>query len=264
MPLLPNPELNITVLLEDPALLVVNKPSGLPVYPLRPTELNTVVNGLVARYRELEGIGPYLQGGAVHRLDNLTSGLLVVARQNDVLKKLRERWNSDEVIKEYTALVVGRIPMRLTLTSKIAHHPTKKKKMMVCETEVKSKKYKARPASSEVERLEYFDLQKTHFKTLPQVRKAGDAGRYSLVKVRIKTGLRHQIRVHLASIGNPIAGDTLYQNANKRAHDKLGLKRPFLHLSRLVFKHPLTKKRINVESPLARDLKDVLDKMRGM
>lgn len=218
--LIPNPKIKLKIIHEEETFLVIDKPPFLPVYPLKPSETETVANGLVAAYPSQVKIGSPLEAGFVHRLDNDTSGLLVAARTRDMYQKLRALWNTDAVTKEYTALVLGKTPAQGKITSPIAHHPSKKKKMTVSPM--------GRPAE-------------TQFKKIKTVIIGGKT--CSLLTVKIKTGVRHQIRVHLASQGFPILGDKLYG-------EKLSpLSRQFLHLSRILF---LKKTFV---SPLPDDLK---------
>ncbi|MDP2600785.1 MAG: pseudouridine synthase [Deltaproteobacteria bacterium] len=159
----------------------------------------------------------------VHRLDNNTSGILIAAKNDVAFEKLRAIWKTPRVIKKYTALVLGKTPESGIIDTPIAHHPRKKKKMMPGGK-------KSRPAQ-------------THFKTLRHFKN------YSLLELQITTGVRHQIRIHLASIGHPIAGDKLYQKAKKHPMDTLDLKRHFLHLSAVELLHH------RFHSPLPEDLK---------
>jgi len=237
----------ISVIYEDAALIVVEKPAGTPVYPFGPFDPGTLAQSLTERYPELAQVGPPLQAGTIHRLDNHTSGLIVVGRTAASFDALCAQWNNHETLKEYTALALRDTPPHAVIKTAIAHHPRKKRKMLVCESERKIKHYKAREAHTEFETLKTYRL--------------GPGLVYSLLRVEITTGVRHQIRVHLASIGHPLAGDRLYQNALKRMQDRTGLNRQFLHLGRVVLKHPTTGKRIEVVCNLPPDLQSVLDSL---
>lgn len=228
----------------DPFLLIVDKPAGIPVYPLREDNTGTVAQFLEDRFPELRDAGLPRQAGIVHRLDNTTSGLLVAARDRETYAKMRALWNTQSVTKTYSALVLGRLKRATTIATPIAHHPSNKKKMVVCETAVRKKEWKGREAKTKVVPKKFLE--------------GPGKGFYTLVEVQITTGVRHQIRVHLASIGHPIAGDKLYQNPTKRGDDQTGLERPFLHLESVRFTHPSTGEKIIVQSPLAKDLAMVL------
>lgn len=223
----------LQIFYEDEALMVVEKPAGMPVYPLHPEEVGTLANLLLPHAPELAQVGAPLQAGTLHRLDNHTSGLIVVARTQEAHEKLSAQWNTPDVTKTYTALVVGLLSGSGTIAAAIAHHPRKKNKMVVDEKN-------GRPAV-------------THWKV---VRRREN---YSLLEVTLTTGVRHQIRVHLASIGHPLVGDRLYQNSLRRLQDRSGLDRQFLHLSRVMLKHPVTSKKMEFTSPLPPELQRVLN-----
>lgn len=162
---------------EDEHLCVLEKPAAWPSVAAKPGTLDpkSVEGWLQARYPAAR---------LVHRLDNETSGLMLAAKTTRVWEHLRKIWKTEAVVKKYRALVVGKTPPSGTISTPIAHHPRKKKKM------VPGGK-KARPALTQYKTLR-------HFKD------------YSLIEIRITTGVRHQIRVHLASIGHPVAGDKIY------------------------------------------------------
>lgn len=199
-----------TILYEDDFILAVDKPAGMP----------SCGNGSIEDHLGLK---------LVHRLDNDTSGILVVAKTDVAFGKMRSIWKTSQVIKKYTALVLGKTPPAGNIDKPIAHHPRKKKKMIMGGK-------KARPARTQFKTIKYFK-------------------NYSLLEVTITTGVRHQIRIHLASIGHPLAGDHLYQKANKRERDTLGLERHFLHLATIELPHPETGKKLKLDSPLPKDLK---------
>lgn len=235
------------ILYEDHHLIAVDKPAGIPVYPLRESDTGTVAQFLESRYPELRNAGLPRQAGIVHRLDNTTSGVLVAARNRETFEKLRALWNTAGVTKNYIALVLGKMRKATTIGTPIAHHPSNKKKMVVCETAVRRKEWKGREAKTKV--------------VPKKILEGPEKTTYSLVDVGITTGVRHQIRVHLASIGHPIAGDKLYQNPTKRGDDQTGLERPFLHLESVRFLHPSTGKKIVVQAPLTDDLVSILQNL---
>lgn len=230
--------MKLLILHEDDDLLVVDKPPFWAVTEEGSGVTRTVVGYLREKYGQT--FWP------VHRLDNTTSGLLVVAKSQPTYDSLRKIWNSGEVIKEYTALVVGAITEETAIQTPIAHHPSRKNRMTICGTPALSEELHGQEAFTIVKRLSIHSCRQKF---------------YSLVSVTIKTGVRHQIRVHLAGIGHPLAGDKLYQNTSKRREDVLGLARPFLHASRVELPHPGTQARLQSLSELAFDLKKVLEKL---
>lgn len=168
----------------------------------------------------------------IHRLDNETSGLMVAALTEEARRKLRALWKMEQVVKRYTALVLGRTPAAGEIETPIAHHHKKKKKMGVGGEG-------GRPAQ-------------TRFRTLKHLRG------FSLLEVEITTGVRHQIRAHLASRGNPVAGDKVYLRGKHRARTPKAPPRHFLHLGYLQLPHPFTGQILKWHSPLPKDLQDFL------
>lgn len=238
----PDPSVPLVVVHEDEAVIVVDKPCGIPVHPHRPGETGTLANALVARYPQLRGVGPQpLEPGLVHRLDTDTSGLLVVARTPAAFRALAAQFAERRVEKVYIALVLGSAPATGTITTPVGHHPTDRRRMIV-EGDPAGPPRSPRPAV-------------THFAVLH--RYAG----YTELEVRIDTGRMHQIRVHLASIGHPIAGDALYQTPDDFRRDRLGLSRPFLHAVRLTFDHPVDGRRVTFSAPLPLDLVTALARL---
>lgn len=241
---------SLKILYEDDYLLVVEKPAGVPCLPGKKSRVTTLA-GMIADMRPLlVKIGKENESGIVHRLDNDTSGLVLAAKTEKSYENLRRQFSNKagtKVLKEYAALVVGNPPEKGRIDLPIAHHPSKKKKMVACESEKKAVELKARGAV-------------TNFKTIKRFRMKTqkDWTMYSLLLVDITTGVRHQIRAHLAAIGFPLAGDGLYQNSKKRNEDRLGLNRHFLHATGISFLHPTRDERIEISSDLAEDLKDAL------
>lgn len=223
----PDQSLSVKVLYEDEWLLAVDKPAGSACHPLRPGERGTVANALVARYPEL-GRFPTkpLEGGLLHRLDNDTSGVLLFCRSEAALKKFRTLNRSERIEKFYLAVAAGAAPPRGSTDVPIAHDPKNKKKMRLPKDEKEAKRLRARPAFTEFRRV-----------------KKGSG--YSLLMLRIRKGARHQIRVHLAGLGHPIAGDRLYGSGD--------FPRQLLHARRVEFIHPFTARKIALSSPLPRD-----------
>jgi len=235
MPTVPEPEpLPLDIVYEDPYLAVLNKPAGLVVHPAHGHAGGTLLNALLARYPELQA-WPVEEGwpGLVHRLDRDTSGLLIIARTPEARDALRVQFKARTVSKIYLALVIGQPRLeRARIEAPIARHPQDRKRMAVV-------KEGGRPASTEYRVLEYL-------------------GGYALLEVQPETGRTHQIRVHLAAIGYPVAGDRLYGPPRQR----LPLDRLFLHASRLTFYHPISGQEIMFTALLPPDLQAILDKLR--
>lgn len=202
----------LLILYENENILAVEKERGLPTLPLPSGKSETLASLLATYYPEMTSIGGEFQSGIVHRLDNDTSGIIIAARNQKTYEVLRAMWNTDQVEKGYLAWVVGHAPISGSLNQPIAHHPTNHKKMVVCTSKKEAKKLKARNAETQFKRLKVVDNM-------------------SLLQVKIKTGVRHQIRVHLASLGFPLLGDALY--GKKRTEN---IKGHLLHLHRIYFK----------------------------
>lgn len=224
----------LDVVYEDEALAVLNKPAGLVVHPAHGRAAGTLLNGLLFRYPELRDWPPE-EGfpGLVHRLDRDTSGLLLVARTPAVRAALRAQFKAAQVRKVYLALVIGRPRLeRACIEAPIGRDPRQRKRMAVLEEGGKQ-------AVSEYRVLE----------------RLGD---YTLLEVRPQTGRTHQIRVHLAAIGHPVAGDRVYGPQRQR----LALDRLFLHAAQLTFRHPVTGEELALDAPLPPGLQAVLDRLR--
>ncbi len=240
-PALPQPEnIPLRVLHEDAWLLVLDKPAGLVVHPGAGHSGGTLVNALLHHVKDLSGIGGVLRPGIVHRLDRGTSGLLLVAKDDLSHRALQQQFATRSVEKEYLAIVLG-TPLRQAgeIRSPIGRDPTSRKKMSTRST-------RGREAYTSYRVAQAFD---------------GAA----LLRVRIHTGRTHQIRVHLASIGHPVAGDATY-GGRRPAASRSGivrealhsLSRPALHAARLGFSHPASGARLVFESPLPDDLAALL------
>jgi len=236
----PDPTVQVTVVLEDPLFLVVDKPAPMACHPLRPEERGTVVQALLAHYPELAGVG-YAQreAGLVHRIDMDTSGLLLLARTAEAFDGLVGQLRSGAIDKRNLALVEGEgsAPRRIELP--IASHPTDPRRVVASADEREIARIGARPAVTEV--LE-----------------ARPVGSFTLVEVRARSARRHQVRAHLAAIGHPLVGDARYGGAAMP-----GLARHFLHASSLVFTHPRTGADVEARSELGPDLRAVLEQAAG-
>jgi 23S rRNA pseudouridine1911/1915/1917 synthase len=244
-PAAPSPEdIPLSVVYDDAQLLVVDKPAGLTVHPGAGRSSGTLVNALLHRVEGLSGIGGVVRPGIVHRLDRGTSGLLVVAKDDATHRDLARQFASRTVEKEYLAVVLG-VPARreATIDAPIGRDPVHRMKMS-------TRAPRGRAARSSYSVVESLD---------------GAA----LVRVRIHTGRTHQIRVHLASIGHPVAGDATYGGTrpapSRRASSRAALRaldRPALHAARLTFSHPKSGERISFTSPLPPDLEALLGALR--
>jgi 23S rRNA pseudouridine1911/1915/1917 synthase len=228
----------LDVVYEDNDLLVVNKPAGMVVHPAHGHREGTLVNALLARYPSLVA-GDVGRPGIVHRLDQDTSGLMVVAKTELALEHLRRQFKSREVQKIYLALVHGRPSApEGVIEAPLGRNPRQRKRMAVVAG--------GRPARTRYRLLE-------------------DLGDYSLLAVSLETGRTHQIRVHLAWLGVPVAGDRVYgrERGVRRAWRDMGLGRQFLHAWQLSFERPGDKGVASLEAPLPSDLQGVLTALRG-
>jgi 23S rRNA pseudouridine1911/1915/1917 synthase len=216
---------------EDEHLLIVDKPAGLVVHPAPGHSHGTLVHGLLAY--DVEGGEEPERPGIVHRLDRDTSGLLVVARSAEAHRRLQEMVQAREVTREYLALVVGRPRSRRgTIDAPIGRdrHDALRHSL---------------DTDSPREAVTHFEVEEL-------------LRRHSLLRVSLETGRTHQIRVHLAAIDLPVAGDPVYG----RPAD-LGLERQFLHAQRLAFQHPVTGEQVDVRSELPADLREALADARA-
>ena len=220
-------DLPLDVLHEDDDIVVIDKPAGLVVHPSKGHQQDTLLNALVARYPQLSG-GENQLPSIVHRLDRDTSGLMVIALSERAADSIPGQLKSRTVLKQYLALVHG-LPVEpeATIEAPIGRSPGDRTKMAVV--------VRGRPAV-------------THYAVLRQ------AGRYSLLNVRLETGRTHQIRVHLHAIGHPVAGDPVYGGIA----GEIGLGRQFLHANHLEFSHPKSGDRVVFRSGLPPDLGDAL------
>ena len=237
-------DIPLHVLYDDADVVVIDKPAGLVVHPAAGHPDQTLVNALLFHVRDLSGIGGELRPGIVHRLDKDTSGVLLVAKNDEAHRRLSRAWNTDAVTKEYLAIVYGTPASdRAVVDAPLGRDPRDRKRMAVVTG--------GRRAITEyeiAERLRYV----------------------SLLRCRLRTGRTHQIRVHMRHIGHPIVGDPAYSGPqfrgipDKRVQRVLGsLQRQALHATRIVFEHPRDARMVTVESPLPDALREILDAVRG-
>ncbi|HXR38073.1 MAG TPA: RluA family pseudouridine synthase [Terracidiphilus sp.] len=259
-------DIPLDVVYEDADLAVVNKPAGMMVHAGSgqnedARSKGTLVNALLYRFKKLSSTGGDLRPGIVHRLDKDTSGLIVVAKNDRAHAALGEMFSSRQVKKTYIALVQGMVERaRGTINAGIGRDPVRRTRMTTQPND------NARSAVS-------------HYEVVRRL--ANRFGKFTLVRMRIETGRTHQIRVHMASIGHPVVGDTLYGGAGqltdqvaaqaaqskaarrKAEPERLKLGRNFLHAARLEFPHPKTGKLLQLEAPLPAELESFLARLDG-
>ena len=234
----PQPEpIPLEIVHEDADLVVVDKPAGLVVHPSPGHAGGTLVNALLHHCRDLAGVGGVLRPGIVHRLDRGTSGLLVVAKRDAAHRALSDQFREHAVERVYRALVRG-VPGADAgrIDQPIGRHPRDRKRMSI-------RTRSGRAATSEWRVVERFP-----------------ASGLAWLEVRPATGRTHQIRVHLASAGLPIAGDPVYGRGGRTS---LRLARPALHAAVLGFDHPATGARLRFESALPEDLREATEWLRS-
>ena len=226
-------DIPIEIVYEDSDIIVVNKPKGMVVHPANGNPDGTLVNAIMAICKDsLSGIGGEIRPGIVHRIDKDTSGLLIVAKNDNAHVKMSEQIKNHEVKKTYIALVRGVFKENeATIDMPIGRSTSDRKKMAINKN--------GKNAITHIKVLKRFD-------------------KYTLLKVNIETGRTHQIRVHLSHIGYPIVGDYTYSNG-KNEFDVIG---QCLHAQKLEFKHPITQKDMCLEAELPQYFKDILDKLK--
>ena len=226
-------DIPIEIVYEDSDIIVVNKPKGMVVHPANGNPDGTLVNAIMAICKDsLSGIGGEIRPGIVHRIDKDTSGLLIVAKNDNAHVKMSEQIKNHEVKKTYIALVRGVFKENeATIDMPIGRSTSDRKKMAVNKN--------GKDAITHIKVLKRFD-------------------KYTLLQVNIETGRTHQIRVHLSHIGYPIVGDYTYSNG-KNEFDVIG---QCLHAQKLEFKHPITQKDMCLEAELPQYFKDILDKLK--
>jgi 23S rRNA pseudouridine1911/1915/1917 synthase len=238
--------LTLSILYEDPSLIVIDKPPGRVVHPAYGNPSGTVVNALLYHCKDLSGINGVLRPGIVHRLDKDTSGVMVVAKEDEAYQSLTKQFKDRAVKKTYLAIAYGTFGQEEgSIDAAIGRHPTQRKRMS-------TRTRKGRPAITRWRVLERLDG-------------------FTLLELFPQTGRTHQIRVHLASIGHPILGDPLYGRKGRSGTiqdavlkgfvERMG--RQALHAQRLSFIHPKTGEPVEFVSPLPDDMRDVLECLRS-
>jgi len=255
----------LAIVYEDADLAVVNKPAGMMVHAgsgQNDTARSggTLVNALLHRFQALSSTGGDLRPGIVHRLDKSTSGLIIVAKNDRAHAALGAMFSGRHVKKTYVALVHGSVLREKgTISAAVSRDPIRRTRMTT------------RPSENARTAISHYEVVRrliTRF------------GKFTLVRVRIETGRTHQIRVHMASIGHPVVGDTLYggaaqlteqtdaggnQSAGKKPDaERLRLGRNFLHSAKLEFAQPITGKSLELEAPLPEELTAFLSSIESV
>src|SRR6478735_8769823 len=235
----------LDIVFEDAELAVVNKPAGMTVHAgagATDDERNrgTLVNALLHHFQQLSSVGGEMRPGIVHRLDKETSGLIVVAKNDQAHRKLASQFARREVKKTYVALVHGSMKKDSgTISASISRDRIRRIRMT-------TRGSGGRDAVSHYTVLRRYDTPH---------------GKFSLLEVRIDTGRTHQIRVHLGSLGHPVVGDTLYGAPREIRVSKAGaisLSRNFLHAAQLTLSHPRTGEQLSLKAPLPQTLETFL------
>lgn len=233
-------DIPLDIVYQDEHLAVINKAAGMVTHPGAGVDTGTLVNALLFHMKEsLSGISGTVRPGIVHRLDKDTSGLIVIAKNDAAHQSLAAQIKAKTARRNYFALVEGVMkPDVGTVDKPIGRHPTKRKQMAIVTD--------GRPAVS-------------HFQVIERFYK------FTLVKVMLDTGRTHQIRVHMASLGYPVAGDLLYNpksSGSEAARLKLGLRGHALHAAQLSFTHPETGVLLEFEAPLPEDMRLLIAQLR--
>ncbi len=230
----PDASIPLNVVFADEHVIVIDKAPGVVVHPAAGHKGGTLVNALLARFPEIADVGDPQRPGIVHRLDVGTSGLLVVARSDDAYESLVDQLSDHDVERRYVALAWGRFDAPVgTVDAPIGRDPRDPLRMAVVATGKEAR---------------------THFR----VEQSFTEPELSLVTCELETGRTHQIRVHLAAIGHPVAGDGTYGGQRPG----WVAERPFLHAARLSFRHPATGEVVTFDSELPADLRELLARCR--
>ena len=222
----------LDIIYEDNDILIINKEKGIVVHPGNGNPDGTLANAVMERCKgSLSGIGGKIRPGIVHRIDKDTSGLVIIAKNDNAHIKISSQIQNREVQKTYIALVRGVIKENeATINMPIGRSKKDRKKMAVDKTGKEAI---------------------THFKVIKRYKG------FTLLEVNIETGRTHQIRVHLSEIGYPIVGDMVYSNGK----NPFGVEGQMLHAAKLTFKHPTTGEKVTFEAPLPKYFKTILNEL---
>ncbi len=236
-------DIPLDIVYEDNDLLVVNKAKGMVVHPAAGHYEGTLVNALLFHCGDsLSGINGVLRPGIVHRIDKDTSGLLMVAKNDKAHQGLAAQIKAHTFTRVYEAVVVGNVAKDSgTVEAPIGRHPTNRKKMAITATNSKE--------------------AVTHYEVLTRYPGTATTSAYTHVRLKLETGRTHQIRVHMASLGHPVAGDTVYGAATQPKICQ-GLQGQCLHAKVVGFVHPITGKEMLFESDLPAYFTTFLEKLR--
>lgn len=225
--------LDLDIIYEDTDVVIINKERGIVVHPAPGNYTGTLVNGLLYHCDDLSGINGVIRPGIVHRIDKDTSGILVIAKNDEAHNSLALQFKNHSIKREYYALVEGKFSKLVgTVDKPLGRHKKERIKRAIVEDGKRAV---------------------THYEVLEQYDKG-----VSLVKCTLETGRTHQIRVHMASIGHPLVGDTLYGSKKQ----KINLEGQALHAKTLGFIHPTTKKYMEFDSELPEYFKSLLGILR--
>ncbi|AFA48943.1 RluA family pseudouridine synthase [Acetobacterium woodii] len=228
-------DIPLDIVFEDEDVIVVNKPQGMVVHPAPGNLSGTLVNGLIFHTKNLSNINGVLRPGIIHRIDKDTSGLLMVAKNDQAHRILSEQLKEHTILRRYYGLVKGTVkPNRGTVDMPIGRHEQLRIKMAVVEKNSK-------PAI-------------THFEVVKRY------AQYTLLRFQLETGRTHQIRVHLEKIGHPLAGDPLYGKGDKNNPFKTSGQ--CLHAHTLGFIHPRTGENLVFRAPLPKDFQTILKNLK--
>ena len=234
----------LDIVYEDDDIIVVNKPVGMVVHPAAGNPTGTLVNALLYHCgASLSGVGGVIRPGIVHRIDKDTSGLLVVAKNDEAHLNLSAQLKEHHVSRIYTAIAVGNFREESgTVDAPIGRHPIDRKKMAV----IHNSDLRSRDAV-------------THWSVV--ARGEADGNSFTLLRCQLETGRTHQIRVHMASVGHPLLGDTVYGGANTRfeAKHRASIIGQCLHAGELHLTHPRTGKEMQFNAPMPANMQHVVD-----
>ncbi|MBL6707081.1 MAG: RluA family pseudouridine synthase [Planctomycetaceae bacterium] len=250
---LPAEDIPLEILYEDDSLVVLNKAANMIVHPGRGNYHGTMAGALQFHFDQLSDMAGQLRPGIVHRLDRDTTGVIIVAKDNQIHSRLSSQFEKREVTKEYRALIWGNPDFDSdTIETHMSVHPGKREKMQVCEPGGNS-----REATTRYEVIQRFE-KATYIRLLP------------------KTGRTHQLRVHMSHLGHPILADSLYRGRSQvtqadlnpqcdaAAENAILIQRQALHAMRLTFRHPQSGNEMTIEAPLPDDMQATLNYLESL